>query len=70
MSFSILLCNTFLAVDLVLVIKNPFYPKDWRFIKLYAPITFCLGSLYGLIITIFFKDNAQNPKEIDGEPAF
>jgi hypothetical protein len=57
---SILMCNTFLAIDLVLVIKNPFYPKEWRFIKLYAPISAIVGTIYGLLMAGKFHYNAAN----------
>lgn len=35
----------FLSIDLVLVIKNPFYPKEWRVRKIYVPISIIVGSV-------------------------
>ena len=46
MQCSILISHAFLAIDLVLVIKNPFYPKNWRVIKIYAPVSILVGAIF------------------------
>lgn len=54
MQFSILASHAFLAVDLVMVIKNPFYPKNWRVIKIYAPVSIFGGAFYGIAMAKYY----------------
>jgi hypothetical protein len=49
----------FLSIDVVLVIKNPFYPKEWRVRRLYVPIIFSL-SIGFAVIMFFLKDPADD----------
>lgn len=55
MQSSILISHAFLAIDLVLVIKNPFYPKNWRVIKIYGPVSIFVGAIYGISMAIYYK---------------
>ena len=47
--------HAFLAVDLVMVIKNPFYPKNWRVIKIYAPVSIFGGAFYGIAMAKYYQ---------------
>ena len=40
----------FLSLDVVLVIKNPFYPKEWRVRMLYVPVTIMVSLVYTIIM--------------------
>jgi hypothetical protein len=51
----------FLALDVVLVIKNPFYPKEWRVRMLYVPVTLMVSLMY-TVLMINLRD-LSNPEQ-------
>ena len=59
MQMSILITLTFLAVDVVLVIKNPFYPKNWRIIRVYAPVSIVVGAVYGIFMSRIYHVSSK-----------
>ena len=59
-----LLCIMCISLDLVLTIRNPFYPKDWRTIRIYLPLSVCTGFLYGATYGMIFS-NIQNIRDSD-----
>jgi len=46
---TLLFCNLFLSIDLVLTVRNPFYPKEWRTSRMYLPITLLLSFLIAIM---------------------
>jgi len=40
----------FLSIDVVLVIKNPFYPQNWRVRMVYLPIILAVSLLYAIVM--------------------
>lgn len=65
MQFSTLMSHAFLAIDLVLVIKNPFYPKLWRIIKIYAPVSILVGAIYGISMSQLYSRIGEGGNDID-----
>jgi len=54
-----MMLSFFLAADMIYSIKNPFYPKFYRVIKSYLPITAAIGlvTYTGLFIEDFYSGN-------------
>ena len=66
MQCSILISHAFLAIDLVLVIKNPFYPKNWRVIKIYAPVSILVGAIFGITMSQLYN-SLEGGNDVDLE---
>lgn len=61
-----IMCWLFLAIDVVLVIKNPFYPKEWRVKMLYLPLILVFALIYSIImVNLRDKNNNQQQNDLD-----
>ena len=57
---AVIMSILFLSVDVVLVIKNPFYPKEWRVRMLYIPVTLLVSLVYMIIMM-----NLRDPTDVE-----